>query len=587
MVDLLNRWFSRHEVPTVWKSIRQILLQKPNAKLRDTDHALPAKDLRPIAIQSVIWRTIASAWTRRPQTRAWVASWVHPSACGGIQGKSVAHAVDRLLQDFEKRRGGVLLSLDFAKCFDTVDPKIGVNCLKFLGCPQEILLALTEVWQQERWLCFRRDCLPKPAQVNTSIPQGDAISPLTLLAVLTGLTGRVLQARPEPHTLVTFLDDRNMVAKTPELAGPLWNTWRQLSPRVGLKENDAKAQVVARQAVFKPRLIAAGFDEEHIAPGARVLGVDFTARLGAAHTPSQDARLQTARLRVDRVGALPVSACVKAHLVSSLAITKAAWGAWLKPLSAKPLSTCVRKNTGGSHIAGSPNLFFLLSGHGLNLNFAAGFGAYINLASVARAQARPWPNSSPQGTWLGTVRSWLQCLNWQEESAWVWTHPMINFQINWTRPIDESTKHREQHALREAWRRQQFQQFLSSGRRDATAVQGSVYHEARATLARKTYQSSNACTIGAVVSDARFDRILDPNSAPGSCMWCSSGDVPTWDHLAWHCPAFAATRTSPPHDVLQKVLGWPLGRNAQHDAAILAHLGNVREQLLDRRYRGN
>ncbi|CAL1171214.1 unnamed protein product [Cladocopium goreaui] len=179
------------QVPTVWKSIRQILLQKPNAKLRDTDHALPAKDLRPIAIQSVIWRAIASAWTRRPQTRAWVTSWVHSSACGGIQGKSV----------------------------------------------------------------------------DTSIPQGDAISPLTLLAVLTGLTGRVLQARPEPHTLVTFLDDRNMVAKTPELAARLWDTWKQLSPKVGLKENEEKIQIVARQAAFKPRLIAAGFDETHIVQG--------------------------------------------------------------------------------------------------------------------------------------------------------------------------------------------------------------------------------------------------------------------------------------------------------------------------------
>ena len=591
LVELLNRWFSRSEVPTVWKSIRQILLQKPNAKLRDTDHALPAKDLRPIAIQSVIWRAIASAWTRRPQTRAWVTSWVHSSACGGIQGKSVAHAVDRLLQDFEKRQGGVLLSLDFSKCFDTVDPRIGIKCLEYLGCPKEILFALTSVWSQERWLCFRRDCLPQPVQVDTSIPQGDAISPLTLLAVLTGLTGRVLQARPEPHTLVTFLDDRNMVAKTPELAARLWDTWKQLSPKVGLKENEEKIQIVARQAAFKPRLIAAGFDETHIVQGARVLGVDFTARLGAAHKPSQDARLQDARLRVERIGLLPVTASLKAFLVSSLAITKAAWGAWLKPLSAKPLSTCIRKTTGGSHIAGSPNLFYMLSGHRLNLNFAAGFGAYIHLAPIVRENPRRWPNAATRGTWLGTVRSWLQSLNWHEEAAWTWIHPDIQFRLDWTQPIDENTKQREHHALREAWRRQQFQQFLSSGRRDATAVQGSVYQEARAKLTRQTYQSSNthsrACLIGAVVSDARLDRIRDPNTAPAPCKWCASGNVPTWDHLAWDCPAFAATRTSPLHDLLQRVLGWPTGRNEQVDAAILTHLGCVRERVLDRRYRSN
>ena len=193
-----------------------------------------------------------------------------------------------------------------------------------------------------------------------------------------------------------------------------------------MQENDSKVQVVARQAAFKPRLTAAGFDETHIVLGARVLRVDFTARLGAAHKPSQDARVQDARLRVDRIALLPVAASVKAFLVSSVAITKAAWGAWLKPLSAKPLSTSIRQISGGSHVAGSPNLFYMLSGHGLNLNFAAGFGAYIHLAAIVRDHPRQWPNTATRGTWLGTVRSWLQGLNWQEDVAWNWTHPDFN-----------------------------------------------------------------------------------------------------------------------------------------------------------------
>ena len=71
-------------------------------------------------------------------------SWVHSAACGGIQGKSAAHAVDRLLQDFEKRQGSVLLSLDYVKCFDTADPQIGLKCLEYLGCPRESLFALTQ-----------------------------------------------------------------------------------------------------------------------------------------------------------------------------------------------------------------------------------------------------------------------------------------------------------------------------------------------------------------------------------------------------------------------------------------------------------
>ena len=203
------------------------------------------------------------------------------------------------------------------------------------------------MWDQQRWLCFRRDCLPNPEHVTTSIPQGDAISPLTLLALLTGLTGRVLQERAEPHTLVTFLDDRNLVAKTPEDAAKLWKTWKELSPLVGLKENEAKVQVVPRAKDFKPRLLQAGFLESQMVDSARVLGVDITARLGAAHRPTKDMRIHEARARLERIGLLPVSVDFKAALISSLAIPKAVWGLWLTPFSIKPLATQIKRITGG------------------------------------------------------------------------------------------------------------------------------------------------------------------------------------------------------------------------------------------------
>eukprot|EP00435_Cladocopium_sp_Y103_P021945 s5070_g5.t1 len=149
----------------------------------------------------------------------------------------------------------------------------------------------------------------------------------------------------------------------------------------------------------------------------------------------------------------------------------------------------------------------MLSGHGLNLNFAAGFGAHIHLAAIVRDHPRQWPNSATRGTWLGTVRSWLQSLNWQEEVACKWIHPDIQFRLDWTHPIDENTEQREHHALRVAWRRQQFQQFLTSGRRDATAVQGSVYQEARAKLQFQQFLTSGrrdaTAVQGSVYQEAR------------------------------------------------------------------------------------
>lgn len=50
--SLVNTWLERGEVPSVWSCTRQVHLQKPDAVLRG-DGAISAKDMRPIAFQSV------------------------------------------------------------------------------------------------------------------------------------------------------------------------------------------------------------------------------------------------------------------------------------------------------------------------------------------------------------------------------------------------------------------------------------------------------------------------------------------------------------------------------------------------------
>ena len=584
---LLSRWFARQEMPRCFSKVRQCLLQKPNAKLRSTDGAIGAKDLRPISVQSCLWRVVASAWTRRPETRAWVKSWAHRTACGGLEGRGVAEAIDTLLQEFEKPNGGVLVSLDYAKCFDTINPAFALRCLEHVGCPKEILAALQMVWKQERWLCFQGDILPKSVDVSTSIPQGDALSPLTLLAVMAGLTGRVLQKEGN-HTLVTFLDDRNFVTKTPERAAQLWETWKDMSAKVGLQENNSKVQVVPRKAAFRTRLEQAGFPTNSIVPSARVLGVDFTARLGAVHRPTQDQRVSDAAQRIARIDLLPLPYERKAFLIKCVAIPKAIWGAWNSTVPCKKLSLRLKKAAGGGHVAAANNLFSMLTGHGLSTEFCAGFHAFLHLAKQVRKSPRPWPRKASRGTWLGTVRRWLSSLGWHEQGAWKWFHPSVNHTIDFDAQVQTNDK-LEHHQLRESWRRRQFRLFLATPRRDAQMLQEAQYNEARVTLARKTFQGSNtharACMMGAVVSDARFARISNPQAPVLPCQWCSSEAAPTWRHMCWECEGFSNTRTFEPSDLFQQILGWPMGINHEYDAAVLAHLADVRRRLLDRRYR--
>ena len=583
---LLARWTDRQEVPSVWQSTRQVHLQKPDAKLRPADGAIHAKDLRPISIQCTIWRIIASTWTRRRSTRNWISSWVHPTACGGVQGSGVAKAVDLLFQKFEK--GGILLSLDFQKCFDTINPALGLQCLRHFGCPQQMLRMLQEVWQQERWLTYNGEYLQAPVTVTSSLPQGDATSPLTMLALMTGLTNLVLAQDNTACTLETFLDDRNMIASNPKQAYHLWQIWKSKSQQVGLWENDNKTKVVPRRAVYRQQLINEGFSDRHVTTAARVLGIDFTARLGDSNRATQAERIKGALARLNRVAMMPINMRMKAIHAVSIVIPKAAWGAWTSLVPVRALNGTVKRLAGTGHNQASQDLFYLLAGHGLHPEFCTAMQAYSFLATEVRRRARPWPQRTIRGTWLYTVTSWLQSLGWDEVGAFHWRHSDIQVDIQWSHPLSPAEGEKEKHHIRETWRRLLFDQFLASSRRDSQAVGNPAYDEAWITRARKLFQDADthgrAVMVGAVVSDARYDRMKRREIA--HCQWCRDPDaIPGWVHHAWECPAFAQGRPLTPDNAFQKILGWPVGQSAV-DRSVLDHLALVRSRVLDQRYRG-
>ena len=423
--------------------------------------------------------------------------------------------------------------------------------------------------------------------VNTSMPQGDAISPLTLLAVMTGVTRSVLAQEVVSFPLVTYLDDRNMIAETPEQTFRLWCTWQHVSQSAGLWENDSKVRVVARKAAHKSQLLQIGFKEHHVVNAARVLGIDFNAKLGAACKNTQAERLKDASRRLDRIGLLPVSLTLKAAHATSMVVPKACWGSWTSLVPVRRFISIVKRIAGTSHLQASTHLFYLLAGHGLHVEFCAAFQAYSFLATEVRQSARPWPRRSVKGTWLGTVRAWLASLGWNETGDFQWHHDTVGAAIHWRQPLPKNLMEKEQHAIRESWRRLQFNQFLNSSRRDSQAVGNPAYDEARITHVRKAFRTADvhgrAVMVGAIVSDARFDRMNRRDIQ--SCRWCQQNCVPCWEHVSWVCPGFADTRPNTPRDALQRVLGWPSG-HATFDAAVLAHLSSVRSRLLDMRYRG-
>ena len=267
-----------------------------------------------------------------------------------------------------------------------------------------------------------------------------------------------------------------------------------------------------------PRLLALGFQERRIVPSARVLGIDFTARLGSADRPTQNSRIAQASRRLDRIAMLPVSNHLKAKFVASLAIPKASWGAWVSLVPTKKLVTKAKHVSGGGHCEASPELFFLLRGHGINPVFCAGYQAFSFLAKVTHRNS-----------------SLLAAVSWLERAG------CVSVASPPTAGASESDRF-------QPWRRKLFLDFLHSGRRDVSAAHECPYSEARLVTVRKAYRGlcTHGCAalVGAIVSGARFHVILGVDIEP--CQWCGTQEIPSWDHLAWACTAFACTRCVQP-----------------------------------------
>ena len=133
----------------------------------------------------------------------------------------------------------------YAKCFDHVNPKLVLLHLRLHQWPNEMLSLLQHVWfQQKRFLQLGRCTLTEPILVQTSLPQGDPVSPLGLLLVLSDAISDISAACPTV-SMATFLDDRVLVADSVNALLQARRRWTHWSNRMGLIENHHKTVAFA------------------------------------------------------------------------------------------------------------------------------------------------------------------------------------------------------------------------------------------------------------------------------------------------------------------------------------------------------
>lgn len=245
---LVNHWLCQGQLPSVFRNIKQVHLPKEDCTV--TCDAIAASSLRLISIQPHLWRVIAGCTASHQETKEWVAAWIPREFHGGIAGRGVHTALACL--DSAMYKDDFLASLDLQKCFDHVSPQLACQVLRELRFPHTWAAAIESIWcHQSRWLQLFDTSLSEPVPVASSMPQGDALAPMALNAVTTGLfrahelaMSRAGHAQPKS---TIFLDDRSFVCQTQAQAHAAIDAWQQLAHAVGMKENAGKTKILVRQ----------------------------------------------------------------------------------------------------------------------------------------------------------------------------------------------------------------------------------------------------------------------------------------------------------------------------------------------------
>lgn len=527
------------------------------------------KDLRPISIFSTWYRLLTGATMAQDSIREWIMQVVPSQAHGGVQGRWVATALSEVIDKLDA--GAPALALDFAKCFDHVDPRLVISHLRLHKWPEALVTLLEQTWLcQKRYLQLGKCTLETPAQVSTSLPQGDPVSVLGLLLVLGDAIQNISATGVSQST---FLDDRVMVADSVKQLMQAQRQWTSWSARLGLVENREKILAFAQNQFQRMAFLKVGISDQ-----IRILGIDVFASSADAVGNTQQLRLNQGQAEAIRLARAPVSVKVKEDLYRTRIVPKLSWGWWLNviPVSVEnKIFSHFRKVAEVHHMA-SKHLRLLLNGHVFSTSFMAcqqSMGA-LRAAALSGLQ---W--SEGQGAWPRRVNKVLQEWDWEQTAPWIWHHPQEG-ELNLLSENTAETWHR----LRESWRRFCWRNFCCQDRRDSRLLMNVQFSSARCKEAQRLFASATqhgrAVMTGAALSLGCYQVIYEQVATPGCSLCGSPSAFPSWEHLVWKCPAFATGRPPEPSDQVQQRLAWPPSADdMEYNEAVLQHMAAARAKV--------
>ena len=550
---LAQRWLLCGAVPQQMCESRMVCLPKPG-KVQG-GNVVAVQHTRPITVLSAWWRLWSSAWARG-LVRAWMRAHI-PVEFAVAHAKSTGEVVVDLLDSLYQY--GYLLTLDFTKAFDCLDPLVTREVLVHLGWDGQLVQVLIAVWQrQRRWVSYQSHT--HPAQLSgPSMPQGDPLGPviMTIWAWL-GWLHVERQCRRVPHVVTrVYVDDRSCVVSRAWALSERYHHWSQWSASVGLCENQAKAVAVAstpaRRVTLRSELPnVASLDVE-------LLGsCSMTRRRGLL--PRESVRVDACRVTLTLLSCirLPFERYMRA--CRQFAVSKVAYG-WIA--RAPSLTLCKNLwslvHVGSRRIrASSPWLRAAVLGGGMHLDVLFATQLVGIFSRLQRSRELVWLESS--GSPAHAFNAWLVSHGWTRLAEWQWSHADTGLSLNLTSVGDSGQR---QHVVRDAWRAWCLRRHMASDRRDA---QLDCFHAVGGYFRRIDWRATRAfaascpeaktVVCGATFSPAALGGRVEhrPSTA---CIWGNCTGLGTFDHIAWEC-VHRPCDVPKPAEFLSSRYGWAI-----------------------------
>ena len=184
-------------------------------------------DFRPISLINCCMKIITKILANRMQTV--ILSLIHPHQYGFIKSRSIqdclAWSFEYIHQCHQSKREIIILKLDFAKVFDTVEHCVILQMLKALGCPDIWINWVNRILESGSSSVLLNGVPGKNFHCKRGVRQGDPLSPL-LFVIAAELLQHIMNrghqrglfSLPIPSTtgqfpVVQYADDTLMILK--------------------------------------------------------------------------------------------------------------------------------------------------------------------------------------------------------------------------------------------------------------------------------------------------------------------------------------------------------------------------------------